>query len=111
MNIINLTPHPIAIIDGETTTTIPSSGVARVTSTQEVLGKFGGIPVVSPPAFSEVEITTDAAITGVPVIVSMLAAPRMRHDAAVFSPDTGPASVVRDDTGRIIGVRRLVRWS
>jgi len=31
--------------------------------------------------------------------------------AGVYSPDTGPGSVVRDGQGQILGVRRLIRWS
>lgn len=49
--------------------------------------------------------------TPVRVLVPILVLPHVEPSLRpfVFAPDTGPGSVVRDDTGRITGVRRLVR--
>jgi hypothetical protein len=63
---------------------------------------------VTPPEFSGAEgIEGEEAI-----LVSALVAPiaaKVRPN--VFSPDTGPVSVVRNEKGEIQGVRRLIRWS
>lgn len=110
---VNLTPHPITLraSDG-TDTIIPSSGVARVSSTPGVLETISGIPVpVAGP-------TTYGEVTGLPdpepgvwyVVSAMVGAALHRTRRDVLCPGTGPQDgAVRDDSGRIVAVTRLVR--
>ena len=76
------------------------------------------VPVVSRgvPAKGEVErvnnvltaITQDGRKTAiVPTMLLDFVKDPIAH--VIMSPDTGPASVVREESGRISGVRRLVR--
>lgn len=112
MRLVNCTPHPITIADkdGNVIRTIePSGHIARVAVEQQEVGVIDGIPVVE-SVFGQVEGLPDPE-PGVVYIVStptMLAARQMgRTD--VVSPDTGPASAVRDEQGRIVAVRRFQR--
>lgn len=129
---LNYTPHPVVIYaprTDEKVVTLPSVGVARATSAQRKLGRAvvdGGIAeeglqgvygpeveVYSPPRFTGVEWGKAEPAEGVEVVVSIVAAPAVtleRPDLKVYVPDTGPDSAVRDDTGRIAGVRRLILW-
>lgn len=120
---VNRTPHAVVMIGASSRygdlTFAPSGIVARaISAPQEPLGLVAadedegieGIPLVSPPAFSDVVgIDTEPEEH---VIVSALAAPiaatKRKH---VYSPDSGPESAVRNERGEIIGVRRLIRWS
>jgi hypothetical protein len=124
--IINLTPHTVKVItylDSNPTqisqewTFEPSGTQARcIGSTQikfSLLSDRFGVPVYSDCNFTEV--------TGLPandttpaIIVSEIVA-RFIHEhngynykGLVFYPDTGPESVIRDGTGQIIGVKRLI---
>jgi hypothetical protein len=103
-----MTPHEIAIRTEHREVRVPPSGhVARVTSTSEPVESHDGIPVVR-TSFGEV--TGLPEVSDVPVIVSSLVASalRTRPPYRVFVPDTGPDSVVRDEAGRIVAVRRLI---
>jgi len=111
---LNRTPHAVVVFVGGRSHIFPASGVvARATSVpQEQEAPFAHegaeIPCVSPPNFGGAE-----GIDGEePILVSALVAPiAATVRAGVYSPDTGPGSVVRDDQGQILGVRRLIRWS
>ena len=110
MDIINLTPHDVHIYD-ETGKTIirtyPASGtVARVRSTTEIVGEVDGIEIAR-TTFGEIEGLPDPQ-PDTKYIVSLLvlqAVGGKRDD--LLGPDTGPGSVVRDESGQIIGVRRF----
>ncbi len=111
---LNRTPHDVVVFAGHTSHIFPASGiVARATSLpQEPVAPFAHegveIPCVTPPNFGGAE-----GIDGEePILVSALVAPiAAKLRTGVFSPDTGPGSVVRNDQGQILGVRRLIRWS
>lgn len=120
---VNRTPHAVVVVGVSSRygdlTFAPSGIVARaISAPQEPLGLVAanedegieGIPLVSPPSFSDV-LGIDTG-PGEYVIVSALAAPiaatKRRH---VYSPDSGPESAVKNEKGEIIGVRRLIRWS
>ena len=111
---LNRTPHAVVLFLGDTTHTFPEAGVvARATSLpQEPVAPFAHegveIPCVTPPNFGGAE-----GIDGEePILVSALVAPiAAKLRTGVFSPDSGPGSVVRDGQGQILGVRRLIRWS
>lgn len=102
--LINCTPHPIAIIglDGQTMRTIqPSGAVARVGDAATYWGQLDGIDVqrVSPGRVCGLPDPVEGTI----YIVSRLAAAAAptRADLVV------PYGEVRDDSGRILGVRGL----
>lgn len=110
MNIINLTPHDVHIYDAEgknVIATYPASGtVARVKSMTEIVGEVNGVAIAK-STFGEIEGLPDPQ-PDTKYIVSLLvlqAAAGKRDD--LIGPDTGPGSVVRDENGQIIGVRRF----
>ena len=113
--LINLTPHAIHIITEGGTISIPPSGkIARV-SVREV-GSIPPLQVEHPdgsiheiPAHSrqlvELEGVPEPRYDGAKFIVSMACAERTdRLD--VFAP----GDLVRDEHGRIVGCKGLVRW-
>ncbi|MBO8164674.1 MAG: hypothetical protein H0Z34_13315 [Brevibacillus sp.] len=110
MTIINLTPHDVHVYDAEGKTAIktyPASGiVARVKSSTEIVGEVDGIAVAH-ITFGEIEGLPNPQ-PGTKYIVSLLvlqAVDGKRDD--LIGPDTGPGSVVRDESGQIVGVRRF----
>ena len=124
--ILNLTPHDIRVYvnwsqpeeAGGTIVTYPAAkgGAVRLQpKKQEHLGDFdNGVPVYSPLKFEGVLVgfpfyenkdyqhQPDIIVT---VAVSTYIPSRYRGN--VFTPDTGPDSVVRDGSGKIVGVKRL----
>lgn len=104
MNIINLTPHAIHIMNGEKTilrTFEPSGVIARATTERKQIGEIDGIPVFT---------TTFGVLEGLPesgdgtvYIVSALAAQAAKDRNDIFIPD----DAVRDENGRVIGCRSL----
>ena len=107
---VNLTPHTICIMDreGAVIREIPPSGtVARVQTRTILAGEIDGIPVVE---------HTFGDVKGLPLprrdtvyLVSSLVLSAVEDREDVLAPDTSAESVVRDEAGRIIGVRRLQR--
>jgi len=90
--------------DGEVKAVFPPSGqVARVKPERIKVAEINGIPVYH-TSFGVVEGLPEPQ-PGTIYIVStlVLAATKNRND--LVAPDTSPASAVRDDNGRIIGVR------
>lgn len=101
----NCTPHRI-IVAGKTFE--PSGVVPRVAVLQVEDGTIDGIPVVR-SEFGAVEGLPDYQ-EGVTLIVSALVLSALsgtRPDCV--APDTGPASAIRDDAGRITGVKRFTK--
>jgi len=98
--------------------TVPASGhVIRVGSKPQtrintLRTPDGDIPVVSPPSYTRCEgLPVEAK--GKDIIVSWLCGDQLLKEQPdyphrVLNPDTGPDSVVRDEKGRIVGVKRLV---
>ena len=104
---LNLTPHAI-VVRGATYQ--PSGVVCRVTTTADNREPHDGIPVVHTtygdvvglPGESEVPVLVSV------LVLSALAASGRKLPYRVLCPDTGPDSVIRDDSGKIIGVKRLM---
>lgn len=101
--LVNMTPHALNIvIDDEVTVTIEPSGVVPRVSTKIVkvadgivttkLGDVEGLPEVVP---------------GKLLIVSALVKSAASNRDDLVSPDTSPTGAVRDDNGRIVGVRGI----
>jgi hypothetical protein len=114
----NFTPHELTIVseDGTPQLVLPSGGQIR--ATEEIVSEESSIfdseynleiPVVQ----KRYTITDNLpkASEGDVIIVSLIVLNAMRETgldtSRFYAPDTGPDSVVRDDDGRIIGVRRL----
>ena len=112
--IINLTPHPLVLISESGEVIIPSSGAARLSQSEEVCGQIGDVPVVC-TQYGELQLP-DVDIAGKYVVVSQLVAQGAadqllaRGAKAVLVPNTGPTpnGAVRDEQGRIKGVRSLI---
>lgn len=107
MKIINLTPHPIAVLTKEGMITFPPSGtVARVSQIEEPAGSLDGVQLVRIRC-GQVDGLPDEQ-EGVMYLVSRLVFERCvwRHDLLV--PDTGPGSAIRDSSGNIVGVTRFI---
>jgi len=111
MKIVNLTPHDVVIVNdnSEEIKRYPASGqVARVNTQAEPIGEVDGIQVVR-TKYGDVDGLPDKQPDTV-YLVSLVVAQALRGSRTdVYVPDTGPGSVVRDDKGQIIGVKRLMQ--
>lgn len=118
ITLTNLTPHNVRIFHpcpGYVFTDIPPARRSlRLRTKEKTHGLLrmerGYVPTVS---ISYELIQRDLSLPSRRnhlYLVSLLAAQRMWEQGRldVVAPDTSPASVVRDDQGQIIGVRRLV---
>ncbi len=108
MNIVNLTPHPITILndEGETIAYYPPSGtVARATQTSEKIGELDGVDVVSTKFGAPVDLP--AAQQGKFYLVSAITASAAQAHGRFVGDLLLTIDPVRDDQGRIIGCRRL----
>lgn len=127
----NYTPHDCTLVLPGTTYNIPSGGTCRARSNQgcayswdpdtgavyEMHGwagkDFPYVVVTTPPRYVGLDWIPAEPNLGAAVIVSIVAAPAVaeqRPDLTVYVPDTGPGSAVRDDDGRIRGVKRMILW-
>lgn len=103
---VNLTPHDVQIFDSRMcSVTIPPTGLARVEEDirpgrddlgiQCVIKNYGRVTGIPAP------------VDGVIYVVSVLVfAATDRLD--VVCPDSGPDSAIRDENGRIVGVKRFM---
>jgi hypothetical protein len=109
MRLVNLTPHPVNLLLGERTITVPPEGiVARVR--EEILPDTGivlddgvEVPVVRKVLREVVGLPEPSE--GVFFIVSLAVAQAAREREDLLVPD----DFVRDEEGRITGARRLSR--
>lgn len=113
MKVVNLTPHPINIVDGKGIifkTYEPSGLIARVSSYSEPIGYVDGRVPVFRQKFGPVYLPDPEpnTIYLVSSLVGQALAQSGRDD--VYGPDTSPQSVVKDSVGRIIGTRGLVKY-
>ncbi len=112
MKFMNLTPHAIVLrpAEGVEITVPPSGQLARASvatlDQQPLLVDGKSIPVVR---------NTFGAIEGLPApdgetifIVSIVVLGQLKGRTDVVCPDTSPAGVIRDASGKIEAVRRLV---
>lgn len=105
MELVNLTPHPITLhrADGTVRTIAPEPTPARVATTTREIGEIDGIPLVE-EAYEDV--------TGLPppqpdtvYVVARVVAEHNPHRGDLVAP----GNLIRDDQGRPIGARALVR--
>lgn len=103
--LINLTPHPIRLLDadGNLVREIPPSGkVLRLAEQVEPVGTLDGVPVVSKQFLIPNGGRLPPLRSGTFYIVSLPVAQLLRlHEFLV------PDDLVRDEHGNVIGCRRL----
>jgi S-adenosylmethionine hydrolase len=107
MKVLNLTPHEVKVVDGDgnVTLSIPSSGVARATQTDEVVGSLeleGQTVTVVSTVFGEVT-------EGVRIVVSVITANAARAQGRATDDLLLTSGPVRDSEGRIVGCTRFAR--
>ena len=106
---INLTQHKIVIFNGGFTVEIsPSGTVARVATEETCVGEINGIPLISRKIGEPENIP--APQDGKIYIVSAMVLSAIADREDVVAPDTG-ATAIRDNSGRIIAVNRLIKGS
>lgn len=104
MKVVNLTPHTINVITEQGMISYPASGtIARVLATTEVRDTVMGIPVTA-VEYGQVEFLPDPQLDTI-YLVSAMVLDRASGRKDVYAPDTSPYSAVRDDDGRIVGVK------
>lgn len=106
MQIINLTPHAIHLVDetGEIARVFePSGSVARVVLEERYAGTIEGLPVVT---------VVQRGIDGLPEqrdgVLYLVSSP-VRSYCGLRNDLLTPGGLVRDSSGRVIGCRYLVR--
>jgi len=127
--ILNLTPHDVVIyMENEPVATFPSIGSIRLTEKIKkanpiigiptVVTTFDGVSVVLSQNFCT-QVQDAVIIVSLPVLQAVKENPfllekikKVLREKGIFlktivAPDTGNDSVVRDDKGRIVGVRRF----
>jgi hypothetical protein len=110
---INLTAHEIVIYDEEGKNIIlripPSGKIARVATDSRIVGKVDNIPIRK-TVYGEIIDLPDPK-PGVVYLVSTVLLMALKEKGMnwpdVLSPDTTPDSAIRDEQGRIIGVKYL----
>lgn len=118
---LNLTPHNLNIhlVDGRVLVLPSEDTPARcVTEPQKPVALDGWpaeVPICTPQTFVGTEGLPENTRTN--IVVSRVVADYLRSSGGlrqrrghVFSPDTGPNSVVRNEEGNIVGVRQLELW-
>lgn len=107
MKVVNLTAHSINVILGEQNIAYPSEGLARVKTEEKIIGTVDGIPVVK-TVYTTVEGLPDMQEDTV-YLVSTLVLQALKANGVCrpdcLAPNTGLSGAIRDDQGRIVGVR------
>lgn len=94
MTFVNLTPHPINIVDGDTL--LKHEVIPRVSEVEEKIDTINGIDIYK-KSYGQVENLPDP-VNGTFYIVSAMIALACRDRDDLLIPRT-----VRDENGRIIG--------
>lgn len=110
VTIVNLTPHQVNLVDkdGKVAKEYPVSGpAARVNVTNTVINTIDGFPLVAQEYGDIVGLPQPKESTYYLVSMVVREAAKKQGRTDVISPDTAPASVVRDAGGNIIGVKQF----
>lgn len=105
VKVINLTPHTVDIFVGDTKVKSfpPESDPVRIETEDTYAGHVNDVPVV----VQEVgDISIPPPVEGALYLVSSFVLEKSER-LDLISPDTRPGSVVRNEEGRIEGVRRF----
>lgn len=111
MTVINLTPHDVVIVnsDGQEIKRYPATGqTVRVNSEDRELASVDGVSVVR-TVYTDVDGLPEPKPNTIYLVSVLVQQALGGKRADVYTPDTGPKSVVRDEKGQIIGVRRLMQ--
>ena len=107
MNIINLTAHTINVFLEEKEIAFPSQGLARVKTEEKEVGKINSIPVVK-TVYTDVEGLPESQEDTI-YLVSTLVLQALKANGInrtdCLAPNTGVSGAIRDDQGRIVGVK------
>lgn len=110
VSFVNLTPHSVNIYndDGSLLMSIePSGQVLRLPTIAWAAGDVDGIPVVR-LTYEAPEDLPEPREDTIYIVSSLMLEPLKAIGRTDFvAPDTSPPSVVRDENGRIVGVKRL----
>lgn len=108
VEIINCTPHKIVVISNEVTTEYATSEtVARVSTTQKVVGNINGIDLVE-TVHGQVEGLPEMEEGKMYIVSGMVLSALKGSRADVIAPDTG-STAIRNEKGQIIAVTRFTR--
>lgn len=107
-NIINLTPHTVSIVngDGETIAQFPSTGLARVASTETVIGMINGIIPLTRTEYGAVEGLPEENGNDI-FVVSRVVLNAVREAGVVRSDLVVPGLQVRNEAGLVVGAKAL----
>lgn len=108
MRLINLTPHPVTIVneDGAIIATYPSEGEARIAQTNAPCGVLDRVPICKATYGEAIGLPEPQPDTG--YIVSYITIAQIKLSGARTVDDLYyPTEMVRDEKGRIIGSRYL----
>ena len=110
MTIINLTPHPINIIDeeGNIIKVFESAGVARAAQEDVEIGTLEGIPIIESTFGKPFGLPEPS--WGVYYIVSALTAKAASLSGRTTEDLLLTGKTVRNDEGQIIGCQALARY-
>jgi hypothetical protein len=106
---INLTPHTVRIVMDDNAIEFPSEGTARAQQSSVVTDSIEGIEIVE-LTFGDV-IGLPEYSEGVYYIVSLITAQAADRHGRRTDDLFLTANPVRDDEGRIIGCRNLMRYA
>ena len=104
MELINLTPHSVVV---EGLGTFESGGLARVSTTQKVVGNINGIDLVE-TAQGQVEGLPEMEEGKMYIVSGMVLGTLKGSRVDVVAPDTGNTAI-RNEKGQIIAVTRFTR--
>ncbi len=114
VKLVNLTPHPITVYDesGNILMNVPPSGqVVRVSTTSRIIDNVDNIPIRE-VQYGDIQGLPEPQ-EGVVYIVSTIVVLALKakgiNRVDVVSPDTSQDSVIRDNEGKIIGVKYFQR--
>ena len=113
VRLVNLTQHDIVVFDqnGNEVLRVPPSGItARVEQSETQVGYINGVPVYK-VTYGDIQNLPEPQentiyIASLLVLQALQAKGIQRQD--VVAPNTGPNSVVRDQQGRIVGVKSFI---
>lgn len=117
----NHTPHDIVLYkDGKVVITIPpSASTLRLTQTQthetQVVMGNNSITIVSPPQY----IGLSDTVSGDILVSQLVAQWLMDHPdvckfhkiQSIYTPDTSPGGVVRNEKGEIVGTKKFIKYA
>lgn len=114
VNIVNMTPHELTFVNGEKSTTIPSSGIVRAKqNAQEHLftieseeGLCVNVAVMSPIEFGEPENVPEE-VKGSIYVVSAIAAQAIKKHLPHRKDFFIVCKTVRNEAGQIIGCESI----